>query len=73
MESSLCCQVNNCPINSQTYDANSSSKTFQKNDRTLVNAVTIAQESARINRSKTLARPLFQTYNAYIQYLQGKR
>lgn len=73
MEIPSCYNINNCDVNSQTYDADSSSKTFQKNDRTLVNAVNIAQQSATINRSKTLARPLFQTYNAYIQYLQGKR
>ncbi len=68
-----CLQVNNCNANSQTYDTNSSSKTYQKNDRTLVKAVDIAQESVLENKSKTLSRPLFQTYQAYIQYLQGKR
>jgi 3'-phosphoadenosine 5'-phosphosulfate (PAPS) 3'-phosphatase len=68
-----CLQVNNCNANSQTYDADSSSKMHQKNDRTLVKAVDIAQEAVILNRSKILARPIFPTYQSYVQYLQGKR
>lgn len=73
MEVPKCLQVNNCNANSQTYDADSSSKIFQMNDRTLVKAFEIAQESVLINKPKTLARPLFPTYQAYVQYLQGRR
>lgn len=70
---SLCCQVNNSKPNSQTNNQDSSTKTFQKNDRVLVNAVNIAQEAIIQKVSKTTARPIFQTYQAYVQYLQGKR
>ncbi len=73
METPLCLQVNNCNANPQTYDADSSSKTFHKNDRTLVNAVNISQQAVLAGTPNTLSRPLFQTYQAYVQYLQGKR
>jgi hypothetical protein len=70
---SLCCQINNSKPNSQTNNPDSSTKTFQKNDRVLVNAVDIAQEAIIQKIPKTTARPIFQSYQAYIQYLQGKR
>lgn len=67
-----CCVANTCNQNPQTSDYDTSVKANNQNGSTLVKSVELYNEAVRLGIRTANSRPVFATYQAYIQYLQGQ-
>ncbi len=67
-----CCVANTCNQNPQTSDYDTSVKANNQNGSALVKSVELYNEAVRLGIRTANSRPVFATYQAYIQYLQGQ-
>ena len=72
IETPPCCVANTINPNPQTTDYDTSIKANNKNNSTLVKSVELYNEAISSGIRTAFSQPVFSSYHAYIQYLQGK-
>ncbi len=67
-----CCQANLCTANPQTTDKDASIATAKPGNLTMVTSVNNFYEGVSTGRRTAHSQPVFSSYQAYMQYLQGQ-
>ena len=67
-----CCKANLCTANPQTTDKDASVTTAKPGNLTMVTSVNNYYEGVSTGRRTAHSQPVFSSYQAYMQYLQGQ-